>query len=745
MPLAIGRGVMAGRTMCNLHSRQVLAAGAALALSLVGAPAAAQTPSDPAPAITATALGPLDRLVLDGRLDEDVWSRATRATGFRQQDPLNGEPSTESTVVAVVFDPRRIVIGVRCYDSNPDGVLGNQMQRDQVLSADDRFMIAIDPYANGRTGYYFEVNPAGAMGDGLVLQGTGLSVNRSWDGIWNARVARDDQGWSAEIEIPLHSLNFDPRASDWGINFQRTIRRKNEEALWTGWPRNQGLTAMATAGRLEGLHDLSQGLGLDVLPYAVASVSTAPGRGRADASRRAAGGADLVYSLTPGLRANVSINTDFAETDVDTRQVNLTRFSLFFPERRAFFLEGASVFDFAREPGSAIVPFFSRRIGLNADGVPQPVDYGVKLTGQAGAFDVGVLRVRTRDDAAQRGEAFSVARARARFWRQSYVGAIVTDRGEGDVVPRRTVGADALLSTNQFLGRQALELSGFVLHTTPRAGTRGGRAAGVRLAFPNDPINARISLREVQDGYDPAVGFVDRRAYRLVQPALRYIVRPRPNRVVRRFSFEADVNLTFDLDNRLETRRSDLQFVRMDLESGDIVEFHLLPLYERLPVPFRIATEVTLPAGGEYRFLRRRVQWQSAPQRLWSLSGQHETGEFYSGSRRQITGTLALRPRRGWLLSLTVDDNRVVLAEGRFTTRVWSGDASTQFSPFLALVNRIQYDTVSRQLGWQSRLRWITTPGNDFFLVYTRNWVDGGSLRTLDSRGAVKVVRTLRF
>lgn len=702
--------------------------------------AAAQAP----PVLAAHRIRDDQRVALDGRLDEDVWTSAVPATGFRQQDPLNGEPATEATEVRVLFDHARLVVGVRCFDSDPARVLGNQMQRDQSLASDDRFMLSLDTYANGRTGYYFEVNPSGAMGDGLVLQGTGLSVNRSWDGIWTAKVVRGADGWTAEIEIPLHSLNFDPRSSSWGINFQRTIRRKNEESLWTGWPRNQGLTAMATAGRLEGLSGLDQGLGLDVLPYVVGSVNAAPGRNAPDLRRAATYGGDVVYNLTPGLRANVSVNTDFAETEVDTRQVNLTRFSLFFPERRAFFLEGASVFDFAREPGNAIVPFFSRRIGLNGDGIPQPVDYGLKLTGQAGAFDVGVVRVRTREGGDGPGEEFSVARTRMRLGRQSYVGGIVTDR-TGAGPPRRTMGVDALLSTNQFRGTNAIELSAFYLRTTAAARTGGGAAMGFRLAYPNDPINARISVREVQDGYDPAVGFVDRRAYRLVQPGLRYIVRPAPNRIVRRLSFEADVNLTFDLRNRIETRRPDLQFLRLDFESGDIIEYHLLPLFERLPVPFRIAPGIVLPPGSQYSFLRQRYQFQSATQRAWSISGQYEAGAFYSGTRRQVAGTISLRPHRGWLLAVGADYNDVVLAEGRFITRVWSGDINTQFSPFVALVNRVQFDTVTRQLGWQSRLRWITTPGNDVFLVYTRNWVDAGSFRTLDHRGAVKIVRTLRF
>jgi hypothetical protein len=698
-------------------------------------------------------------LVLDGRLTEEAWRRAEPASGFQQQDPNTGDPATELTEVRVLYDEHRIVIGAICFDSEPGRIMGNQMQRDQSLGADDRFMIAIDTYSDGRSGYYFEINPSGAMGDGLVLAGSGTQVNRSWDGIWNARVDRNEMGWSAEIEIPLRTINFNPNASSWGINFQRTIRRKIEETLWTGWARNQGLTYMPAAGRLQGLEGLHQGLGLDLLPYVVGNSAAAPGRGSPASVQTGALGGDIAYNLTPGLRANVSINTDFAETEVDQRQVNLTRFPLFFPEKRAFFLEGASVFAFSRETGNSIVPFFSRRIGLDDSGVPQPIDYGAKLTGQAGAFDIGVLQVRTRDRGSVPGEDFTVMRSQHRFWRQSYVGALFTNRSDASApdLPRaseasrgarQTAGVDFALATAQLLGKQVLEVSGFYLNTTKRPGSRGGAAFGARINMPNDPIYWHLAVREVQDGYDPAAGFVDRRGYRMIEPGMRYTVhteRGRYSRYLRRFSFEGNFNTIFNLDGQIETRRFDVQLMRADLHSSDLVEFHLLPLYERLPRDFEISPGVILPAGGEYSFLRRRYQAQTTTSRPVSLNASYEDGAFYSGQRRQLTGTLSVRPRRGWLINVGGDFNEISLREGRFTTRLWLNDVNTQFNPFISLVNRLQFDTVTRQLGWQSRFRWITRPGNDIFFVYTHNWTDRTTLQTLDRKGSIKIVRTIRF
>jgi hypothetical protein len=255
----------------------------------------------------------------------------------------------------------------------------------------------------------------------------------------------------------------------------------------------------------------------------------------------------------------------------------------------------------------------------------------------------------------------------------------------------------------------------------------------------------------VQDGYDPAVGFVDRRGYRLLNPGIRRIVHTDRHPVVRRFSFEADLSQWYDLHGALETRTLDLQLARVDLQAGDIIEYHVRPLYERLPRDFQIFSAVVLPAGGEYRFVRQRLQLQSATRRPVSLNATYEYGDFYSGDRRQATGTLSVRPRRGWLVAIGADYNQVSLAEGRFTTRLWLTDVNTQLNPFISLVNRLQYDTITRQLGWQSRFRWITRPGNDVFFVYTHNWIEaekdvaGRTLETLDRRGTLKVVQTLRF
>jgi hypothetical protein len=698
--------------------------------------------------VAAARLRPEESVNLDGRFDEPVWKRAVPAGDFVQQEPANGEPATERTEVRVVFDEHRLYLGVTCFDSEPNRLYGNQMQRDQSFAADDRFMWAVDTYLNARSGYYFEINPSGAMGDGLITNGND-EVNRQWDGIWIARVRRGETGWTAEIEIPFRTLNFDPKGSTWGINFQRTVRRKNEDSLWSGSARNQGLVRVANAGLLTGLEGVSQGVGLDVKPYLVGTAGEAPGRGSAGLRGDAHTGVDVFYNLTPGLRTNFTVNTDFAETEVDDRQVNLTRFPLFFPEKREFFLEGSSFFDFSREPGNAVVPFFSRRIGLDAAGRPQKIDFGVKLTGQIGAQDVGVLQVRTAPENAAVGEDFTVARVKRRVFAQSYLGMVYTRRavrggGEPD---RQTAGADFSLATPRFRGSQNLEFSGFFLWNTTPLGTGDNLAYGLRLSYPNDLWNARISTRVIEQNHDPAVGFKQRTGYRRLNPVVRFSPRPRQPSRIRQFSFEENLDLQTDSKNRVLFHKSDLTVFQLTFNSNDEMQVHVIPNYERLESAFPIHSGIVLPLGAEYSFTRYRFHVGTADRRLVSFRSDVELGNFYSGDRREVNLGITLRPRRGLLVNLESQLNHVNLAEGRFDTRVLRGVVNTQLSPWVSLSNNVQYDSVSGVLGWQSRFRWILRPGNDIYAVYTHNWIEDpfSQFDTLDRRLATKIVYTHRF
>jgi hypothetical protein len=717
---------------------------------------ASQLPAahDNRPTIRAVRLNPDEKITVDGRLEEPVWERAVPATDFRQSEPRNGEPATERTEIRVAFDRDNLYIGAQFYDSDPSGMLGNQMVRDGGLPADDRFQWVLDPFNDQQSGYFFETNPAGVLSDAQLVAATGgnqigVTQNRAWDGIWMVRVRRHDEGWTAEVEIPFRTMNFDPQGDVWGFNVVRTVRRKNEDSLWSGWGRNEGLFNLTAAGRIEGISDVSQGHGLDVKPYLIGNYSQAPGTIPPAASTyKGNGGLDFFYSVTPQLKANLTINTDFAQTEVDDRQVNLTRFALFFPEKRDFFLDSAGYFDFSREPGNDITGFFTRRIGLGANGQPQKIDFGTKLAGQIGRYSLGVMHVRTAREREVLGEDFSVIRPKRQFFRQSYAGLIYTRRATRDssLPDRQTIGADMQLATSRFRGNKNLQLSAFYVKT-PDGITHGDDYGyGMRLSYPNDLWYLRFTAKEMKKNLNPAMGFVERPDARELTPLIQFAPRPKNSRVVRQVAVQAFLDNFFDTRGRLIERNYQLTLMELTFQSGDNVNILVTPVYQFLPEDFRIAPGITLREGNGYRYTRYAFRVNTANRRMISGNASATAGTFYSGNRRDLSGTLNLRPRRGILAAFTAQFHRVELAEGRFSTKVLRAVINTQFNPFVSVSNNIQFDSVSRVVGWQSRFRWIVKPGNDIYFVWLNNWVDTGtSLMTLDRSAAAKVVYTYRF
>ena len=453
---------------------------------------------------------------LDGYLGESAWQTAMPITEFKQQDPVEGAEPTEASEIRILIDGVALYIGAMFFDDS-DGILAYQKRRDESLGTDDRFMWILDTFLDGRTGYFFEINPAGLMGDGLLRAGG--NVNKAWDGVWEARVQRLDNGWSAEIRIPWSTLNFNPESDTWGINFQRTIRRKQEEILWTGHRRTEGLWRPIHAGRLTGLSDMSQGIGLEVKPYVVAGWTRQTTL--ADSTRYPRDlGFDVGYSITPSLRAAASFNTDFAEVEVDQRRVNLTRFPLRFPEQRDFFLEGSGVFNFA--PRNGVEPYFSRRIGLRG-GNPVPIQFGSRLGGQAGRYEVGFLQVGTEDHLGIGGEDFTVARVQRQIFEESTIGAIYTRRAGGAdsqgtrPADSHTAGVDLDFRTSRFLGDKNLQVDGFFVWNSNSEPTVDRTvsdlsARGVRIDFPNDiwQMHALVADRSGRF-YEPAVVASSRR------------------------------------------------------------------------------------------------------------------------------------------------------------------------------------------------------------------------------------------
>jgi hypothetical protein len=699
----------------------------------VPGPASAQTSTvdldrDAVPRIEAHRLDGPDAVALDGRLDDPAWEEAEPVTDFVQVEPEEGGMPSRRTTVRIAYDAEALYIGARFRD-DPDGVLAYQKRRDAGLGTDDRFMWILDTFRDGRTGYFFEINPAGLMGDGLLGSGH-FGVNKSWDGVWEARTARLDDGWSAEIRIPFATLNFDPVDDVWGINFQRTIRRLNEEIRWSGPRRNQSLTDPVHAGRLTGIQGVSQGLGLEVTPYAVQNWRTTVA---ADDPTSFPGdaGFDVGYSITPSLRAAVSVNTDFAEVEVDQRRVNLTRFPLVFPEQRDFFLEGSGVYSFA--PRSGPTPYFSRRIGLE-DGQAVPIEFGARLGGQAGAWELGFLQVRTGRTGSIGREDFTVARAKRAIFAQSALGAIYTRRATGvgpdaaALPDRHTFGLDLDFATSALFGDRNFEMEAFVVWNSDDE-TEEGRelsdltARGFRFNFPNDVWQAHLSYREFGKAYEPAVGFVRRNDFRRVEPRVAW--RPRPASVpwIRQLTFATQFRYLEGLEEDVvEERRWDLDLLGVEFESGDRIEIRATHLFESLDEGFEVAEDVpVLP--GPYGNWEYSLGGRTAGRRPVSVDAELSRGGFWDGHRTGYGLGVTVRPRPGISASLDYDRNEVTLPRGEFDTNLFRLRSGWDVSPWTSLTSTVQYDDVSDVLGLFGLLRWIVSPGNEVFLVYTHNWL----------------------
>ena len=712
---------------------------------------------EPAAVRAATVTLVNEEISIDGALDEPAWGRAPRIGELVQRIPVAGARPSERTQVTILRDQDNLYIGVMCYDSEPDRILRSQMARDAQLNPDDRLEIILDTFHDKTNAFYFATNPNGALVDGLVFANG--ETNEDWDAIWIVKTQLSSEGWSAEFSIPFKSLSFPGGESVWGFNIARTVQRKLEESRWTGAQFQTQFFQVSEAGEISGLEGAEQGVGLDVRPFVAQRwIYTAPDGNHV---LRGKPGLDAFYNVTPSLRLTTTLNTDFGETEVDDRQINLTRFSIFFPEKRSFFLQDAGVFNFATtgidqpggvpSTGAEIFPFFSRRIGL-ISGQEVPIDYGVKLTGRVGRTEVGVLNVGTRDNGPIDGANMIVARVRQNFWRQSYVGALVTVGDQARPEDASTLGMDLRLATADFLGKNRnFVFNAWGLKTNNEGVDDKDAAFGFGAAYPNDRFQAQIQWREIQENFDPALGFVQRSNVRMLRLGGSFNPRPKRGFGVQQIFHDVFYTRFTRLDNGLlETEKFHITMFDWHLDSGDSIHslFDLSPTYERLFEPFEISPGVVLPPG-EYRFTPIGFFFTSAQKRRWQGSIGATVGNFWTGTAKSIRTGLRYQAPPVFTISFDTNQTFARLPQGNFIARIFSSNINYSVSPFLSFANLIQFDNRSGNLGLQSRIRWTLEPGNDFFFIFGQGWVQdisgGYDFRQQDSRLATKLQYTFRF
>ena len=698
-------------------------------------------------------------ITIDGSLDEAPWRRAPKIGDLIQRIPEPGAKPSERTEVTLLYDADNLYIGVMCYDSEPRRVLASQMARDASLRPDDRISILLDTFRDQSNAFHFSTNPAGAFADGLVFANG--QTNDDWDAIWIVRTAQTDQGWSAEFAIPFKSLSFPSGRTVWGFNIERTIQRKLEENRWAGARLETQFFQVSEAGEITNLEGLAQGAGLDVRPFVAQRWLHRGASGEDTVIGKP--GLDLFYNITPSLKLSATANTDFGETEVDARQINLTRFSIFFPEKRSFFLQDAGVFNFATtgvdppggipDPGAEIFPFFSRRIGL-LRGQEVPIDYGVKLTGKVGRTEVGMLNVRTRDTSSVEDKNLVVGRVRQNFFEQSYVGAIVTGGNPALPLSSSTIGADLRLATSDFLGKSKnLIFNAYGLKTNNEGVSDKNSSYGFAAQYPNDKFDAQIIWREIQENFDPALGFVQRSNVRMLRLGASFNPRPKKLLGIQQMFHDIFYTRFTRLDNGL-VESEDFYFTIVDwhFNSGDSLHslFDVNPTFERLFEPFEISPGVVLPAG-EYRFTPMRIFFTSAQKRRFQGSIGFTFGNFWSGTAQTIRTGLRYQVPPRFSISLDANQTFARLPQGNFVARIFSSQINYALSPFLSFSNLIQFDNRSGNLGLQSRVRWTLEPGNDLFFIFGQGWIQEFDergcfdFRPQDSRLATKLQYTFRF
>ncbi|MCG6954476.1 MAG: carbohydrate binding family 9 domain-containing protein [Gemmatimonadetes bacterium] len=662
------------------------------------------------------------RITLDGRLNEAAWGTADSIGELTEVEPRQGATPAARTVVKALASPDEIVIGVVAYQPGGVPVVSYAKAPDSELRSEDHIQIVFDTFLDGRSGYVFAVNPSGARYDALVTT-DGDGENKSWDGVWEARTARAAWGWSAEIRIPVRTLVFKEGLHRWGFNVERRIQALQETDRWSGATQDYKVSQTSEAGTLTGVPRLDLGLGLGVRP----AFTGGGGKPTPDTTsvRTLHPSVDVTQRLGANLLASLTVNTDFAETEVDTRRTNFTRFPLFFPEKRPFFLEGSDIFAFGFGGHDDVVPFFSRRIGL-VEGATVPLRVGTKLSGRVGGTNIGALVAHTGDgDTLSTAGTVGVVRVRQNVLRESSVGFIGTF---GDPLERPgswMIGPDATLRTSHFRGSKNLSLSawGLVTHRDSLAGDR--TAAGVQLSYPNDLIDAALSYVRIGEAFDPSLGFVPRPGVHMASLQVNW--QPRPGRVgplpIRQCFWENEISYVAGLRGGWQSYRWFMAPINCRLDSGDRFEFNIVPQGERLTEPFDVAEGITVPAG-VHRFLRFRLEGGLAAKRALSAQLTWWFGGFYDGTLHQVELTSTWNPIPLFTVEVNGEHDIGDFPGGHFTADLWGVRVNANVSPDFQVSSFTQYDTEARALGTNTRMRWTFSPLGALFLVYNHNLAD---------------------
>ncbi len=704
--------------------------------------------------VTRTNLTP----VLDGILNDPIWQEATVIGELHQVQPVDhGEP-TQQTQFYIAYDDNNFYVAARLYDDEPSQIRARQLIQGQNINGDDTADILLDTFNNDRTAFYFQTNPNGVRSEGVWESAS--SFNGDWSGIWQVESRIDDQGWTTEMIIPFTTLNFDPNTDEWGMNLGRSIARNNERIYWSSFNRS---TNPATAGQVSGISGIQQGLGLDIVPSVTVAQDEDYVAGTTD--DRIDPSLDVFYKFTPNLTGVLTLNTDFSATEVDDRQVNLTRFSLFFPEKRDFFLQDSEIFSFGNisggggggnaPPGAKLnnaIPFYSRRIGLNpATGQPVDIDVGGKLAGRVGDLSIGALAIQQGDRPGLAGQDVFVGRITSNVLSESRIGAIFTNGNPNSETDNTLAGVDFNYRNTQFSDSHTLtgDLWYQQSDTQGLDGDDKAYNANINYSTLGQGASLELDYSYFGDDYNPTLGFANRRGVERVAFSSNYRYFPDSNPIVRNFTFVLRGDYFEDLSSG-ELESSFIQFnpIAFDTHWGDLAFLMLQRNKEGLQQPFEIRPGIIIPAG-EYTFDYTQIMMRGSRNRAISPTLTLRNGEFYDGDSTQINTSVAWEPNRNLSFDLSYNYTDASLPAGDFISRLISFNASYAFNVRWSWVNLMQYDNGSGTVGLNSRLRWNPSAGENLYFVINYNFDSQAGafseLNASESEFVLKYTKNFRF
>ncbi len=662
---------------------------------------------------------------VDGVLDEPFWDRIPPVTGFRQRDPVDGAPASERTEVRIAYDEQALYFGFTFFDSEPDRIRRSILHRGGRIDKDDRVIIGLDTYLDRRNAYIFEVGAPGTQDDALLADESLDREDWNWDGVFTTETRVTPDGWVLEMRIPFTTIRFaDVESPVMGIAFSRSIRRKNETVTWPhiGQDYRSGIAQVSQYADLVGLTGIRRGRRVEVRPYGLVGAQQFAGEG--GFTGQTTGGADLKYGITPNLTIDLTWNTDFAQVESDNVQINLTRFSLFYPEKREFFLERAGLFQFG-DSGSTTV-FFSRRVGLETD-----IQGGGRLTGQVGRFSVGALALRTADGGDGLPSAWnSVGRVQLNLTERATAGIIGTSLDRGDGHSSRAAGADFV---TRFWSSSSFRMWGARLWESASEEEDGGGsgwragAGAADLDLQNDRYGLKLNRTVVGKDFNPALGFARRRDMDQWSAWGGFQPRFESSRWARRFSVWGGGGSTHGTGGELQSRNVDGN-ASLAFESGESVYFRLNQRFERLHEPVAISGRV-LPAG-DYDFRSWETGGRTNDSRMFSAFLSGSGGEFWGGERTRLGAGITLITGPHLTAGAQVDRSDISLpvTDGDFTATLFGLNLDGAVSRKLFASALIQWDDFSKELQANVRVDWIHTPGSDLFIVLDTGYLTDGDL-----------------